>query len=223
MANIGWRENRPRDRDKVHSIGTEWQSMKTSIEAAMEEHFYWDENSGVSAGDPRFSVGTGSARAFYGPRSEVSQAKHGTTMIVSDESRLIGFPDSGGSVLLGGSNVVLAPSTTASTATDFHQAYRNTLNSKRVILSGTKIVAAGVANSVVFDSAFGGIAETAPKVVLITQTTKVGTSSAASYKSTVSGTFINTSGFSLACEYIGPGADPAEAQINYISFGTVPL
>lgn len=104
-----WDENKPRLKDLILDIGPVLHSHKTEFRAGIEKHFFWDESSGASAGEPRLSdgsLGPGSARAFYGAASEVSANRDGGMMVTSDTSRLYGLT-SLSSAGIGGSLAVI--------------------------------------------------------------------------------------------------------------------
>lgn len=100
--------NRPADLDFVSDTPEILRSVKSAISSILSQHFFWTDNSGTSAGEPRYAPTSakvpGTARAYYGPRSAVSNpGRPGTMMVVSDESKLVVF-DSSGSAVIGGIN-----------------------------------------------------------------------------------------------------------------------
>ena len=108
-----WPESKPVQGDLVSDIGSVIRSHRTELRAGLEKHFFWNDNSNSSAGQPRLSDGSfgpGSARAFYGPQSEVSAYRDGSLMVTSDTSRLFGLT-SDASVLIGSAQAVISDGT----------------------------------------------------------------------------------------------------------------
>src|SRR5574341_1414210 len=91
---MAWQENKPTGTDLLKELPAFLRSQATTIRTFLEQHFYWTQSSGASAGVPLLSdgsAGPGSARAFYGPQSEVSAAPSGKLMVTSNTSRLFGL------------------------------------------------------------------------------------------------------------------------------------
>ncbi len=202
-----WSIDRPRNRDRLVELTSTVSTQKTAFEERIERHFDWS-GSTVSAGLVlRSSTTPGAARMFFGPRSEVSQpSKDGVGMIVSDESRLIWF-NSAQSSYVGGQGAMLVE------------------NPAIYGLGGTD-GARWVADHGVFTTGSGdgerkvGFSVTYAANAFTVQVTNSGTASAASFAIAV--TDLGSSSFSLAHEYVGPGA-AVVGQIHWRSLGTVAL
>lgn len=218
MANISWNENRPRNADRVNALSTRWPSIKTAFRLAMEEHFHWSDSTS-SAGELRLPIGVpsatspGSARFYYGLRSEFSNPDRvGAAMVISDESRLVAFVSSD-SISLGGDQQILAFQ-----ANSQGSGFDVRFNSKMVSFHTVSTVAQGLSN-VTFPGAFADTSETAPDVFLTAGA--AGVQSAASYRMSI--TAVNASGVTIDVDYIHSGADPGRAEANIYSIGTLPL
>ncbi|KKL51916.1 hypothetical protein LCGC14_2290690, partial [marine sediment metagenome] len=115
-----WSLDKPANDDPLQELTSVVSEQKTTFEDRIEQHFNWS-GSTVSAGlVSRSSTTPGSARMFYGTRSEVSQpVKDGVGMIVSDESRLIWFNSEQSSYVGGqGAMLVVNPAMSALGGTD---------------------------------------------------------------------------------------------------------
>lgn len=207
---IPWDETVPQPTSYLSELAEVWQSTKSSFDAAIRTHFYWSDSTS-SAGEPRYSTSTpGSARAYYGLRSAVSDPKRiGSMMVVSDESRLLAF-GSASSVVIGSKRamVEMRSFTTAEVT-----------NARWLVQSGSGNVSDGVANAIDFTTAYG-----AAPVVYITPSAQDGATSSGSYAmAVVPGGGDAKSGFSLAVTYIGPTASPNNGTVYWMSVGTVGL
>ncbi len=107
---MSWSESKPVNNDLVSEIGKVIRNQKAEFRAGIEKHFFWTEHSATSAGEPRLSNTTGSARVFYGTESQVSAFRDGSLMVTSDTSRLYGVTSSS-SVLLGSINAIVSDGT----------------------------------------------------------------------------------------------------------------
>jgi hypothetical protein len=221
---IDWQTGKPRDTDKFSEFPSVFRSNKSSLRSGLESFtFYWNDSK-QSGGQLRHSVVTiGAARAFYGPRSEVSDpTRTGTMMIVSDASQALVF-NSGSSVCVGtvsSYHAIAAGGTKAYTA-----------NQRRVIAFGVEDVGsetdsrisfgllAGSALTYAAGSTAAELAVHAPSVVA--QGSADDGKSGNSYLCTVFD--VGPSSFSAYNRYVGPGADPGTGRIIWRSAGTVDL
>jgi hypothetical protein len=112
-----WRYNVPQSNDDLSGFHTIVQELKSAISDGMGKHFYWQENSGTSAGEPRLSTTTGSARAFYGTGSKVSAEWDGGLMVTSDGNRLAALT-SGSSAYIGSAFAIVGYSASTFTSTE---------------------------------------------------------------------------------------------------------
>ena len=202
-----WSLDKPANDDVLQELTSVVSSQKATFEDRIERHFDWSDST-VSAGlVSRSSTTPGSARMFYGPRSEVSSpSKDGIGMIVSDESRLIWFNSAQSSYVGGqGAMIVINPANAATSAND-----------------GTR----WVADHGVFTTSGSDAEEKVAMNVtylanaITVQVTNSGDNSGASFAIAV--TSLGSSSFSLGHEYVGPGAQPA-GEVHWRSLGTIAL
>jgi hypothetical protein len=104
-SNIAWDNTTPADTESAGQGDDRIRSMKTSVQQALDNEHEFPTGGGAGTGSHR----SGAARTYYGLQSEVSAVQNGRLMTTSDSSRLFGV-GSGGTVLLGGSNVISAGS-----------------------------------------------------------------------------------------------------------------
>jgi hypothetical protein len=112
-----WRYTVPQSNDDVSGFPTIMGDLKSAISDGVGKHFYWQENSGTSAGEPRLSTVTGSARAFYGTGSQVSAEWDGGLMVTSDTLRLAALT-SDASVYVGSALALVGYSASTFTSTE---------------------------------------------------------------------------------------------------------
>jgi hypothetical protein len=112
-----WRYTVPQSNDDVSGFPTIMGDLKSAISDGVGKHFYWQENSGTSAGEPRLSTVTGSARAFYGTGSQVSAKWDGGLMVTSDGNRLAVL-DSVSSAYVGSAFAIVGYSASTFTSTE---------------------------------------------------------------------------------------------------------
>lgn len=204
MAILNWRPSLPRSSDYIKNLAQVVRSNKTALRTAMEEHFYWDVVGGTRThGEPKRSTSTpGSARAFYGPRSEVSDpGRDGTLMVVSDESRVIAF-QSGSSAVVGSYKALISGGTVTSTA-----------NSRVVTAMGTVDPADNSDLTVKYGVTYGS-----PPIVIATPSAQAA-GSIGSYSLAIWD--IGTSSFSYQMTYVGPGSPSFDGRFIWRSSGTV--
>lgn len=114
-SGIGWDENSPADTESLGLGDDRIRSIKSSVRAGLDDEHNWSSSGGNGIGYHRY----GSARPFFGTQSRVSSSgTDGRLMLTSDTSRLFGA-GSGGTVFLGGSQVV-SVATNADTAGGRH-------------------------------------------------------------------------------------------------------
>lgn len=202
-----WSLDKPADNDPLAELTSVVSEQKNTFEDRIERHFDWSDSTASAGLVSRSSSTPGSARMFFGPRSEVSQpAKNSVGMIVSDESRLIWF-NSEQSSYVGGQGAMLVenPAINGASANDGsrwvadHGVFTTSSSDadQRVALNVTYL-----ANAVTI------------------QVTNSGTASAASFGIAV--TSVGSSSFSLGHEYLGPGGVVA-GEVHWRSLGTVAL
>ncbi len=202
-----WSLDKPANDDVLQELTSVVSEQKTTFEDRIERHFDWSDST-VSAGlVSRSSTTPGSARMFYGPRSEVSQpSKDGVGMIVSDESRLIFF-NSAQSSYVGGQGATLLTNPIMGNATADGSRY---VADHGVFTTSGSDAEERVALNVTYE----------PTNAVIVQVTNSGTASAASFGIAV--TSLGTSSFSLEHAYVGPGAAVA-GEVHWRSLGTIAL
>lgn len=105
MAQINWDETVPADGELISLGDDRLRSLKTSIRVGMAAEHIWPS----AGGDAGIHL-LGSARAFYGPQSNVSSSgTDGRLMVSSDHSTLF-HVGSGGTMWLGSANGISAVS-----------------------------------------------------------------------------------------------------------------
>jgi hypothetical protein len=174
-----WRYNVPQSNDDVAEFPTIVRELKSAISDGMGKHFYWQENSGTSAGVPRLSTVTGSARAFYGTTSQVSALHDGAVMVTSNGNRLA-VANSVSSAYVGSALAIVGYSASTFTSTE-----KYAMQVGSVYTSGLSATVQGLA----FPSAFSATPEVVRLSVGWSDVTAVWTSSVLS---------LNASGFSYA-------------------------
>lgn len=210
MANIVWDESLPVGSSYLSDLAPLWRSVKTSVDAALRDHFYWSDSTS-SAGEPRFSTTTpGSCRAYYGPRSAVSTpGRVGSLMLVSDEWRLLVFADSGESVVVGSRAGIVSYRDSVATAAH---------NVRWVSSSSTFDASVAQVNSITY-----GFTYDAPPMVTLGGGATTSASAGSYVFAIVPGGGDEKSGFSATAQYIGAGPDPSEARLFWYSEGTIAL
>lgn len=206
-----WNLNKPDDNDPLSELDSVVSNQRTAFEERIETHFHWSDAT-EKAGFMKQSFTTPSgARVFYGPRSEVSYPGDGAGMIVSDESRLLLF-HSGGSILAGSSRAPLQVDDADPVVAEKDGYIWYT----QVGLENISSAAQGIAK-VVFATAYNSD----PKIQLTLADGAKIVKSAASYALAV--TDVAGSGFSLAHNYVGPGAGNSPVDVHWRSTGTVTI
>lgn len=202
-----WSQDKPANNDILQELTSVVSGQKATFEDRIERHFHWSDST-ISAGAVILSATTpGSARMFFGPRSEVSQpSKDGVGMVVSDESRLIWF-NSGQSSYVGGQGAMLVINP-AMTATAAHDGVR-WVSDHGVFTTSAADAEEKVAMNVTYASN-----------AITVQVTNSGANSGASFGIAV--TSLGSSSFSLGHEYLGAGAVVA-GEVHWRSLGTVAL
>jgi hypothetical protein len=114
-----WRYTVPQSNDDVSEFPTVVQELKSAISDGLGKHFYWQENSGTSAGEPRLSTVSGSARAFYDVASRISAKWDGALMVTSDATpQRLAMLNSVSSAYIGSTHAILGYSASTFTSTE---------------------------------------------------------------------------------------------------------
>ena len=101
-ANLLWDETSPADSNNAGGGAGAIRSLETSLRNGLAVEHNWPNTTGANFGVHLF----GSARAFYGPESNVSSSgTDGRLMVASDTSRFF-HAGSNGTMLLGSSNLL---------------------------------------------------------------------------------------------------------------------
>ena len=99
---INWNESQPANTDSAGQGDDEIRSLKTALRTGLDSEHNWPSGGGADTGYHRF----GAARTYYGAQSLVSSSgTDGRLMMTSDTSRLF-HVGSGGTVFLGGAQVL---------------------------------------------------------------------------------------------------------------------
>lgn len=166
---MAWNPLKPAIGDPLTDFPSAISNNKIAFREALERHFFWRENSGLSAGIPRLSSGSfgpGSARAYFATASKISSlttiANSGRLFVTSDTSRLYGL-HSGASTLLGGLNMVMSFGSSIATIQS---------NTRWLVQSGSSAGLNGIGTSytIVFPTAY---AKTTPFVQLVCSSSNV--------------------------------------------------
>lgn len=97
-----WNENKPEGSDLLSEFPSVATQNAIAFRLGIEQHSFWTDSSGASAGVPRLSVGSfgpGAARAFFDIASNVSSVLSttkplsGRLFVTSDTTRLYAFSD----------------------------------------------------------------------------------------------------------------------------------
>jgi len=176
-----WNESRPRGDDQISDFGRVIRSQKSEFRAGIENHFVWDDASGLSAGEPRLQSGTtltGSARGFYAAESVVSAFRDGALFVTSDTTRMYGLTSTE-SFLLGSSRAVRS---------DFVTTVGNHYT---LIQDGTESVTIpGGSDHTVFDVTFPTVYNIAPTVIVTATIPDSNTNARASPSGITTGGFV---------------------------------
>jgi len=170
-----WNEASPSGNDLVSDFPSNMTTHAVAFRQGIEQLVYWTQSSGASAGIPAFGASTppGGFRAFFAPESSLSTALSttkplaGRLFIASDTSRLYGFT-SAGTVLLGGKNFIVFVGGSLATIPS---------NTRVLVQTGAFLAAQGVANSVVFPTAYSTSTPVVQLQVMSSSTTYLGVAS----------------------------------------------
>lgn len=198
---MSWREDKPRESDLLQDFALTVRQRKADFRSAITKHFYWQENSGASAGIPRASSSTpGSARAFYATtQSEVSAYRDGTLLVQSTTSRLYALT-SASSVLVG-SKHALVVDTIAASQIAAGSRYLSQVSFGRALGGGS------------FTTNWGTPFSATPRVLLSLEPNGAG----AFY--TYSLSTATTGGMTFRLGWLGNGADPSSATLHWLASG----
>lgn len=122
-----WHELKPAAGDPLSEFPSVMTDQALTLRQGLEQHLFWTESSGASAGIPRFvdgSAGPGAARAFFDVESNASsqvsatKALGGRLFVASDTSRFFAYAPSGHSVLAGSASAIVHATSTATIPTN---------------------------------------------------------------------------------------------------------
>lgn len=117
-----WHELKPAAGDPLSEFPSVMTDQAVTLRQGLEQHLFWTDSSGASAGVPRFADGTagpGAARSFFDVESNASsqvsatKALGGRLFVASDTSRLFAYAASGHSVLAGSAFAIVHATSTA--------------------------------------------------------------------------------------------------------------
>lgn len=140
-TSIGWNENAPAATDPAGSGDDEIRSVKSNLRGALDSEHYWPIAGGAAVGYHRY----GSARPYVGAASAVSSDGTDGRLLFSSTDSSFWYGSATSVSLIGGANVLVAPS--GMSLTNRHA---------NLVQSGIAFSAAG-ASVTTFPSSYSGV------------------------------------------------------------------